>query len=78
MPFWSYKCEDDHVTESVSSYDTREEPIKCSECGKEASFVQTFCTNFQFGDSYNSFGADRHRWNLRENKRLGTKGKGYA
>lgn len=78
MPIWNYKCENEHITEHMCSYDTREEPIECSECGKEANFTQSYCTNFQFGENYESFGADRHRWNLRENKRLGTKGKGYA
>ena len=78
MPIWNYECKKGHHTEGMSSYDDREVPIKCGTCGEKANFVQTYCTNFQFGEKYDSFHADRHRWNLRENKRLGTRGKGYA
>lgn len=78
MPIWNYECKNKHKTEHMCSYNDRENPIECGECGEEANFVQVFCTNFQFGEGYGSFHADRHRWNLRENKRLGTKGKGYA
>jgi len=40
-------------------------------------FKQTFCTKFQYGNDYQSFGADRHKWNLRENHRNKTVGKNY-
>ena len=78
MPIWNFKCEKEHEFEHICSYDDRKNPIECPECGAQANYVTTFCTNFQFGKNYESFHADRHRWNLRENKRLGTKGKGYA
>jgi hypothetical protein len=78
MPIFSYKCNNEHVTDNIISYDKREEPQTCSSCGEPSYFKQTFCTNFQYGKDYSSFGADRHKWNLRENKRLGTVGKGYA
>jgi hypothetical protein len=78
MPIFSYKCKNNHIKDTIVSYDNREEPQVCSDCGEPSYFKQTFCTNFQYGDKYESFGADRHRWNLRENHRLGTVGKGYA
>lgn len=77
MPMWGYICEEGHESQELKSYDSREEPTTCPECGKQANFKQTFCTNVKFGESYNSFHSNRHKWNLRENKRLGTKGKNY-
>lgn len=77
MPMYSYVCDDGHTSEHIVKYDERELDQECSECGKPAHYNHSFCTNFTFGENYNSFHADRHRWNLRENKRLGTKGKNY-
>ena len=78
MPIYKYKCNNEHDYETIVSYNDREEPQVCPDCGEPSYFKQTFCTNFQYGAKYQSFGADRHRWNLRENKRLGTVGKSYA
>jgi len=78
MPYYEYHCKNNHSSDELVKYDDRESPQICPECGEPSFFNQTFCTNFQYGDKYESFGADRHRWNLRENKRLGTVGKGYA
>ena len=78
MPLFDYICNNDHTTSSVVKYDDREEPQVCSDCGEPSYYTQTFCTNFQFGKDYSSFSADSHRWNLRENHRLKTKGKSYA
>ncbi len=78
MPYYDYKCKNEHTSEHLAKYDERKEPQVCKDCGEVAEFNQTFCTNFQYGEKYESFGADRHRWNLRENKRMKTRGKGYA
>lgn len=78
MPIYAYKCNNEHDYETIVSYNNREEPQVCPDCGEPSYFKQTFCTNFQYGDDYNSYAADSKRWNLRENKRLGTRGKGYA
>ena len=71
MPYFEYHCKNNHVEDQLVSYDKREEPQVCSDCGEPSYFKTTFCTNFQFGQEYSSFGADRHKWNLRENHRLG-------
>jgi len=78
MPIWVYKCKDDHRTEEIRKYEDREEPAICKTCGEPSQFKQTFEVSFQYGQDYNSISADRHRWNLRENKRLKTRGKSYA
>ena len=78
MPLFDYICNNNHTTSTVVKYVDREEPQVCSDCGEPSYFEQSFCTNVQYGKDYSSFGADRHRWNLRENKRLKTKGKSYA
>lgn len=77
MPLWDYECKDSHVTQEVRKYNEREEPTVCKTCGQPSEFKQTFCTTFQYGKDYNSFGADRHKWNLRENHRNKTVGKNY-
>jgi hypothetical protein len=71
MPIFQYTCTNNHVKDTVVSYDKREEPQVCSDCGEPSYFKQTFCTNFQFGKDYSSYAADTKRWNLRENHRLG-------
>lgn len=78
MPYYEYHCKNNHVNDHIVSYDNREEPQICPDCGEPSYFKQTFCANFQYGEKYSSMAADRHKWNLRENKRLGTVGKGYA
>jgi hypothetical protein len=77
MPIYSYKCDKEHITDTIISYKDREETQICSDCGEPSYFEQTFCTNFQYGKDYSSFGADRHKWNLRENHRNKTAGKSY-
>jgi hypothetical protein len=78
MPLFTYKCKNNHAEETIVSYSNREEPQVCSDCGEPSYFKQTFCTNFQYGEDYSSHAADSKRWNLRENKRLGTQGKNYV
>lgn len=78
MPIFSYKCKNNHTEDTIVSYSKREEPQLCSKCGEPSYFQQTFCTNIQYGNDYSSMAADRHKWNLRENKRLKTVGKSYA
>lgn len=77
MPLFTYTCNNNHATSSVVKYDDREEPQVCSDCGEPSYYEQSFCTNFQYGKDYSSFGADRHKWNLRENHRNKTVGKNY-
>ena len=36
MPLYSYRCEDGHEFESMSSIANRNEPKECSTCGAEA------------------------------------------
>lgn len=78
MPIWEYHCKNNHASDHIVSYAKREEPQVCPDCGEPSYFKQTFCATFQFGKDYNSMAADRHRWNMRENVRLGTNGKSYA
>jgi|JYMV01.1.fsa_nt_gi putative FmdB family regulatory protein len=77
MPIYSYKCDKDHITDNIVSYKDRKKTQVCNQCGGEANFKQTFCTEFQYSENYNSFGADRHRWRVRENHRNKTVGKSY-
>jgi hypothetical protein len=69
MPFYDFECKNNHITETVVSYDKRKEPQVCDECGEPAYYQLSFCTNFQYGSNYSSFAADSHKWNLRENHR---------
>jgi len=71
MPLFSYTCKNNHSADSVVSYNNREEPQVCSDCGEPSYFKQTFSSTFQYGKDYSSYAADSHRWNLRENHRLG-------
>jgi hypothetical protein len=78
MPLFSYKCKNNHIEDTIVSFNNREEPQVCSDCGEPSYFKQTFCTNFQYGEDYSSMAADAHKWNLRENHRNKTIGKSYA
>jgi hypothetical protein len=78
MPLFSYKCKNNHIEDTIVSFNNREEPQVCSDCGEPSYFKQTFCTNFQYGEDYSSMAADARKWNLRENHRNKTIGKSYA
>jgi len=79
MPIYKYECtEKGHNFNEMCSVSLRESDKKCPQCGALSKYKTTFSTNFQYGKDYKSTSADNHRWNLRENKRLGTRGKSYA
>jgi len=78
MPIYAYKCKNNHAEDNIVSYSQREEPQVCSDCGEPSYYTLSLCTNFQYGEKYESFSANTHRWNMRENKRLKTNGKSYA
>lgn len=71
MPLFSYKCKNNHIEDNIISYDNREEPQVCSDCGEPSYYHQTFCTNIQYAKDYSSYAADTKRWTQRENHRLG-------
>ena len=71
MPLFNYKCKNNHESDHIVKYDSREEPQICPECGESSYFKQTFCTNVQYHKDYNSYAADTKRWTQRENHRLG-------
>ncbi|MEO1944791.1 MAG: FmdB family zinc ribbon protein [Candidatus Thioglobus sp.] len=78
MPLFEYKCKSNHVSEHIVSFDNREEPQVCPDCGEPSHFKQTFCTNFQYNPEWATIASQRKSWNKRENHRLGTKGRSYA
>jgi len=83
MPIYEYHCSNGHQSDHLSSFDDRTQPQTCPECGELANFKQTFCTNVQYGvtksgKQWNTTHELRTRWNNRENKRHGTKGRSYA
>jgi len=83
MPIYEYHCDNGHISDHIVSYSKREENQICPECNKEAKYKQVFCTNVQYGvtksgKQWNTTHELRTRWNNRENKRLGTKGRSYA
>ena len=78
MPIYEYRCKNGHVSDHLVSYNNRKETQECPECKEPAEYALTFCTNIQYGLDYSTYHADTHKWNLRENKRHGTKGKSYA
>ena len=83
MPIYQYECSKGHKSDHLVSYNDREEPQVCPDCGKPANYQQVFCTNVQYGiiksgKQWNTTHELRTRWNARENKRLNTKGISYA
>lgn len=41
MPLYSYFCEDEHETERISGHTSREDRVKCAECGGDADYRLT-------------------------------------
>jgi len=83
MPIYEYHCDKGHASDHMTSYADRKLPQLCPECGGQANFKQTFCTNVQYcvtksGKQWGTTHELRTRWNTRENKRNGTKGVSYA
>ena len=79
MPIYTYECtEKGHEFTDMCSVTDRKKDKACTQCGGVGMYKPTFKASFQYSEKYNTFAADRHKWNLRENKRLNTKGKSYA
>ena len=64
MPFYDFKCKENHVTEENISYTDMQKGIKCSECGQHAERIYTI------NSLRPSYGYDSTRFNQREKKRL--------
>jgi len=64
MPFYDFKCKNNHVSETLTSYDAMQKGIDCPICGKHAERI------FSINDLRPSFGYDSTRFNQREKKRL--------
>ncbi len=64
MPFYDFKCEENHVTEELRSYAEMQKGISCPKCGKPAQRI------FSINDLRPSYGYDSTRFNQREKKRL--------
>lgn len=78
MPIYLYECKQGHEFDEICSIASREEDKTCPTCNTNAAYKPSFKATFQYGKNYQSYSADTHRWNLRENKRLKTRGKSYA
>ena len=52
MPFYDFKCEDNHVSEELRSYDEMKMGIECPKCGKRetvfSSLGKIHADNAQF------------------------------
>jgi|TARA_R110002020_G_scaffold245793_1_gene459503 putative FmdB family regulatory protein len=64
MPFYDFKCKENHVTEENISYTDMQKGIKCSECGQHAERI------YSINSLRPSYGYDSTRFNQREKKRL--------
>ena len=64
MPFYDFKCEDNHVSEELRSYDEMKMGIECPKCGKKATRI------YSINDIRPSFGYDTTKFTMREKKRL--------
>ena len=64
MPFYDFKCKENHITEENISYTDMQKGIKCSECGQHAERIYTI------NSLRPSYGYDSTRFNQREKKRL--------
>jgi len=78
MPIYTYCCKNNHTSDEMTSYTTREEPQVCPECGEPSLYKLTFCTNFKYPTDWGTIASERKSWNLRENHRKGTNGRSYA
>ena len=64
MPFYDFKCKENHVTEENISYTDMQKGFKCSECGQHAERI------YSINSLRPSFGYESTRWTQREKKRL--------
>ena len=64
MPFYDFKCKENHVTEENISYTDMQKGIDCPICGKHAKRI------FSINELRPSFGYESTRWTQREKKRL--------
>ena len=64
MPFYDFKCKENHVTEENISYTDMQKGIKCSKCGQHAERI------YSINSLRPSFGYESTRWTQREKKRL--------
>ena len=64
MPFYDFKCEENHITEELVSYDAMQMGIKCPVCGKHAKRI------YSINDVRPSYGYEMTRFAMREKKRL--------
>lgn len=79
MPIYKYECtEKGHEFTDRCSISDRKKERPCTQCGSLSMYKPTFTSNVQYSEKDNSSTSLSHRWNLRENKRLNTKGKSYA
>ena len=63
MPFYDFKCEQNHVSEELRSYDEMKMGIECPKCGKPAKRI------YSINDVRPSYGYEMTRFAMRERKR---------
>lgn len=66
MPIYEYRCEDNHVTEALTTIANRHNPITCS-CGKEATFIVS-CPSVQLDGTDPGFPGAYDKWARRHEK----------
>ena len=64
MPFYDFKCEENHISETLTSFDAMQMGIDCPICGKHAQRI------FSINDVRPSYGYEMTRFAQREKKRL--------
>jgi len=64
MPFYDFKCEQNHISEEITSYNDMKKGIDCPKCGEHAQRI------YSINDIRPSFGSDMTRFSMRERKRL--------
>ena len=79
MPYYKYECtEKGHEFNDLRAISLREENNTCPECGAVSMYKPTFTATLLYSAKDKSSNSLNQRWNLRENKRLKTRGKSYA
>ncbi len=63
MPFYDFKCKENHVSEKLCSYDEMQMGIECPICKKPAQRI------FSINDVRPSYGYEMTRFAMREKKR---------
>ena len=48
MPFYDFKCKENHVTEENISYTDMQKGIKCSKCGQHAERIYSINSLWSF------------------------------